>query len=105
MAAAFDDADRVVVTDVYAASEAPIPGISGQTIVDEMVAHGHRGVSYQPRLEWVHRDVGNMIDAGDLVLSLGAGNIHEQLSILAADLVILEKLDDIVGDDRRSAAL
>ena len=53
---AFDDADRVVVTDVYAASEAPIPGISGQTIVDEIVAHGHRGVSYQPRLEWVHCD-------------------------------------------------
>jgi UDP-N-acetylmuramate-alanine ligase len=45
-------------------------------------------VSYQPRFEWVHRDIGNMLDSGDLVLSLGAGNIHEQLSILAADLVI-----------------
>src|ERR1043166_7433949 len=33
----FDEADRVVVTDVYAASEPPMPGISGQTIVDEMV--------------------------------------------------------------------
>ncbi len=96
---AFDDADRVVVTDVYAASEAAIPGISGQTIADEIVAHGHGGVSYQPHLEWVHRDVGNMLDPGDLVLSLGAGNIHEQLSILAADLVIAEKLKEIVGED------
>ena len=95
---AFDDADRVVVTDVYAASEAPLPGISGQTIADELVAHGHGGVSYQPRLESVHRDVGNMLDPGDLVLSLGAGNIHEQLSILAADLVIAEKLKEIVGE-------
>jgi UDP-N-acetylmuramate--L-alanine ligase/UDP-N-acetylenolpyruvoylglucosamine reductase len=95
---AFDDADRVVVTDVYAASEAAIPGISGQTIADELVAHGHGGVSYQPRLESVHRDVGNMLDPGDLVLSLGAGNIHEQLSILAADLVIAEKLKEIVGE-------
>jgi UDP-N-acetylmuramate--alanine ligase len=93
----FDDADRVVVADVYAASEAPIPGISGKTIADEIVAHGHRGVSYQPRLEWVHRDIGNMIDSGDLVLSLGAGNIHEQLSILAADLVVAEKLKEIIG--------
>jgi len=96
---AFDDADRVVVTDVYPASEAPIPGISGETIADEIATHGHRGVSYQPRLEWVHRDVGNMLDSGDLVLSLGAGNIHEQLSVLAADLVIAEKLKAIVGEE------
>src|SRR5438876_10376399 len=95
---AFDDADRVVITDVYPASETPIPGISGQTIVDEIARHGHRCVNYQPRLEWVHRDVGNMLESGDLVVSLGAGNIHEQLSILAADLVIAEKLKAIVGE-------
>ena len=97
--AAFDDADKVVVTDVYAASEAPIPGITGQTIADAIKEHGHAGVWYQPRLQLVHRDIGNMIDKGDLVLSLGAGNIHEQLSILAADLVIAEKLKAIVGSE------
>src|SRR6266700_2973064 len=95
---AFDDADRVVVTDVYPASETPIPGISGQTIADEIARHGHRGVSYQPRFEWIHRDIGNMLDSGDLVLSLGAGNIHEQISLLAADLVIAEKLKAIISD-------
>jgi UDP-N-acetylmuramate--alanine ligase len=96
---AFDNAVRVVITDVYPASETPIPGISGRTIVDEIIRHGHRGVSYQPHLEWVHRDVGNMLESGDLVLSLGAGNIHEQLEILAADLVIAEKLKAIVGEE------
>jgi UDP-N-acetylmuramate--L-alanine ligase/UDP-N-acetylenolpyruvoylglucosamine reductase len=96
---AFDDADRVVITDIYAASETPIPGISGGTIADETMRRGHRGISYQPRLEWVHRDVGNMLEPGDLVLSLGAGNIHEQLEILAADLVIAEKLKAIVGEE------
>ncbi len=95
----FDDADYVVVTDVYPASEVPIPGISGATIADKIATHGHRGVSYQPRLEWVHRDVGNMLGSGDLVMSLGAGNIHEQLAILAADLVIAEELKAIVGGD------
>ena len=95
---AFDEADRVVVTDVYAASEMPIPGVSGELIAKAALAHGHRGVRYQPRLEWVHRDVGNMLEPGDLVLSLGAGNIHEQLAILAADLVIAEKLKQIVGE-------
>ncbi|MFL6527998.1 MAG: UDP-N-acetylmuramate dehydrogenase, partial [Chthoniobacterales bacterium] len=96
---AFDDALRVVVTDVYAASETPIPGISGRTIADEVEAHGHGGVSYQPRLDRVHRDIGNMLDSGDLVLSLGAGNVHEQLSALAADLVIAEKLKAVVGEE------
>ena len=96
---AFDQADRVVITDVYGSNEAPIPGVSGQMIADEIAANGHRGVSYQPRLEWVHRDVGNMLDSGDLVLSLGAGNIHEQLSNLAADLVVAEKIKEIVGEN------
>ena len=95
---AFDDADRVVVADVYPASEPPIPGVSGRTIADEITRHGHRGVTYQPRLERLHCDVGNMIDQGDVVLSLGAGNIHEQLAILAADLVIAEKLKELVGE-------
>jgi UDP-N-acetylmuramate--alanine ligase len=56
-------------------------------------------VSYQPRLDRLHCDVGNMISSGDLILSLGAGNIHEQLSILAADLVIAERLKAIVGEE------
>src|SRR5437762_7461857 len=96
---AFDDADRVMITDVYPASEPPIPGITGRTIVDEIVRHAHHGVTYQPHLQSVHRDVGNMLEAGDLVLSLGAGNIHEQLEILAADLVIAEKLKAIVSEE------
>ncbi|MDQ2658972.1 MAG: UDP-N-acetylmuramate--L-alanine ligase [Verrucomicrobiota bacterium] len=94
---AFDSSDRVFVADVYPASETRIPGISGQTIVDEMIAHGHRGAVYQPRLDRLHCDVGNVLEEGDLVLSLGAGNIHEQLSLLAADLVIVEQLREIVG--------
>ena len=96
---AFADADRVVVTDVYPASEAPIAGISGQTIADAISESGHLGVAYQPRLNFLHREVGNMLAAGDLVLSLGAGNIHEQLSLLATDLVVAEKLTAIVGDE------
>src|SRR4026209_485711 len=47
---AFNDADRVVITDVYPASESPIPGITGRSIVDEIVQRAHRGVTYQPRL-------------------------------------------------------
>src|SRR5437870_11639056 len=95
----FDEADRVVVTDVDPASEPPIPGISGQTIVDEMVKRGHRGASYQPRFERVHCDIGNALDVGDFVLSLGAGNIHGRLSMLAAGVVIAETLTAVVGEE------
>jgi UDP-N-acetylmuramate--alanine ligase len=95
---AFNDAHCVVVTDIYPASEPPIPDVSGQTIVDEIVKCGHRAASYQPRFERVHCDIGNALRGGDIVLSLGAGNIHEQLSILAADLVIAEKLQAIVDE-------
>ncbi len=94
---AFDDADHVVITDVYPASEPALPGISGQTIADAISQHGHRAVSYQPRLDRLHGDVGQMLLDGDLVLSLGAGNVHEQLARLAAELVIAEKLKEIVG--------
>ncbi|MEO8043916.1 MAG: UDP-N-acetylmuramate--L-alanine ligase [Spartobacteria bacterium] len=97
--AAFDDADQVVITDVYAASEAPLPGISGQTIADAISRHGHRAVSYQPRLDRLHGDLGRMLMEGDLILSLGAGNVHEQLARLAAELVIAERLKEIVGPE------
>ncbi|CAN5504556.1 hypothetical protein BH18VER2_BH18VER2_02480 [soil metagenome] len=95
--AAFDDADQVVITDVYAASETALPGVSGQTIADAITQHGHRAVSYQPRLDRLHCDLGRMLLEGDLVLSLGAGNVHEQLARLAAELVIAERLKEIVG--------
>ncbi|HEY3663065.1 MAG TPA: UDP-N-acetylmuramate--L-alanine ligase [Chthoniobacterales bacterium] len=97
--AAFDDADHVVITDVYAASEAALPGVSGQTISDAISRHGHRAVSYQPRLDRLHGDLGRMLMEGDLVLSLGAGNVHEQLAKLAAELVIAERLKEIVGPE------
>ena len=95
--AAFDDADHVFVTDIYAASEIALPGVTGQTVADAILAHGHRAVSYQPRLDRLHADMGRMLAEGDLVLSLGAGNVHEQLARLAAELVIAEKLREIVG--------
>ena len=77
----------------------PSPASAGQLIADELTAQGHRGVSLSAATGSVHSDVGNMLDPGDLVVSLGAGNIHEQLSLLAADLVIAEKLKEIVGEE------
>ncbi len=85
-------ADRVFVTDVYAASETPIEGISGQTIVDAIRDHGDIRANYLPNLATAHHAVGNALEPGDLLITLGAGNVHEVGAKIAADLKILEEM-------------
>jgi UDP-N-acetylmuramate--alanine ligase len=85
-------ADRIFITDVYAASEKPIDGISGQTLVDAVEKHGDIRVTYVPDLANAHHAVGNALEPGDLLITLGAGNVHEIGTKIAADLKILEEM-------------
>ncbi|MES2660365.1 MAG: UDP-N-acetylmuramate--L-alanine ligase [Verrucomicrobiota bacterium] len=85
-------ADLVFITDVYAASEKPIKGISGQTLVDAMKEHGDIPATYLPDLETAHHALGHALQPGDLLITLGAGNVHEAGTRLAADLKILEEM-------------
>ncbi|MEO5913935.1 MAG: UDP-N-acetylmuramate--L-alanine ligase [Luteolibacter sp.] len=85
-------ADMVFITDVYAASEKPIKGISGQTLVDAMKANGDIPVTYVPDLDTAHHAIGHALQAGDLLITLGAGNVHEAGTRIAADLKILEEM-------------
>jgi UDP-N-acetylmuramate--L-alanine ligase/UDP-N-acetylenolpyruvoylglucosamine reductase len=85
-------ADLVFVTDVYPASEPPIEGVSGQTIVDAMKEHGAIPASFLPDLGIAHHVVGNALQPGDLLITLGAGNVHEAGTRIAADLKILEEM-------------
>lgn len=72
---AFVQADRVIVTAVYAAGEAPIPDIDGAAVADALVRHGHPAVSYEPRLDRVANRLKELVLPGDLVITLGAGDI------------------------------
>jgi UDP-N-acetylenolpyruvoylglucosamine reductase len=94
---AFHDASEVWVSDIYAASEQPIEGVSGATVVEEMVREGHLGARYQPNRTQMLLEVGRSLQEGDCVLSLGAGNIHEQASFLARDIAVLEDLQKEMG--------
>lgn len=67
-------ADRVVVTDVYAAGEEPIPGVSGRLVADAVKAEGG-AVEYIPRRREVAGYLVPQLLAGDLVLTLGAGDV------------------------------
>ncbi len=94
---AFELADAVFVADIYAASEKPIPGISGQTIVDAAVAQGHKNIIHQPDIQRIHQNAGASIIDGDLILSLGAGNIHEAGARLVSDLITRDNLLAVMG--------
>jgi len=67
-------ADRVVVTDVFAAGEAPLPGVSGRLVAEAVQAAGGEA-AYVPRLNEVVDLVGPQLRSGDVVLLLGAGDV------------------------------
>jgi UDP-N-acetylmuramate--alanine ligase len=85
-------ADLVFITDIYPASEPPIPGVTGQTLVDAMKEHGDIPATFVPDLASAHHQVGNALEPGDLLITLGAGNVHEAGTRIAADLKILEEM-------------
>jgi UDP-N-acetylmuramate--alanine ligase len=73
---AFSEADILVLTDVYGAGEAPIPGVSGRLIVDAVRAQDQRlPVVYAPSWEELYQAVGSLLRPGDLCLTLGAGDL------------------------------
>jgi UDP-N-acetylmuramate--alanine ligase len=72
---AFYQSDVLVVTDIYAASEPPIPGIHAEKLATAIQEHGHGNVRYiSDNLDLVAMLMEEVLD-GDVVLTLGAGNI------------------------------
>ncbi len=75
---AFDDADTVTFMDVYPAGETPIPGVSGKTFLNVVLDHeGHPQAEYVPRRLDVPAHVAQLARPGDIVLTLGAGDVTE----------------------------
>jgi UDP-N-acetylmuramate--alanine ligase len=74
-ARSFYDADVVLLTDIYAASEDPIEGVSGQALAEETEKFGHRCARYIGGMEQGKQALLDVVQPGDLVLTLGAGNV------------------------------
>jgi UDP-N-acetylmuramate--alanine ligase len=75
-AGAFDGADVVVVTDVYAAGEPPLPGVTGRLVADAVAAApGAPEVLYVRSRGEVAAAVAELARPGDLVLTMGAGDL------------------------------
>lgn len=74
--AAFDAADTVTFMDVYSAGEAPVPGVTGKTFLQVVLDHeGHPSTYYVPRRIDVAPHMAQLAGEGDLVITMGAGDV------------------------------
>jgi UDP-N-acetylmuramate--alanine ligase len=74
-ATAFNDADLVVLSEIYPAGEDKIAGVEAALLVEAIRAHGHRDVRFAPDLEALPARLAPELCPGDLVVTLGAGSI------------------------------
>jgi len=71
----FFDADILIVTDIYPAREEPLPGVTGELVANAARALGHRQVVYIPDQEQVADYLHQIVREGDMVITMGAGDI------------------------------
>jgi UDP-N-acetylmuramate--alanine ligase len=74
---AFNDADVLFVTDVYAAGEEPIPEATGERLAEAVRACGHRDVTFVPSRSQLALALKARVQPGDLVITQGAGDINQ----------------------------
>ncbi len=74
---AFHQADELVLLDIYAASEQAIEGVNARTLLETIQSYGHRSAHYAANIEEGVDAVVRAADSGDLVLTLGAGNVSQ----------------------------
>lgn len=71
----FFNSDLVIVTDIYAAGETPIPKISGELVAASLRKYGHQDVIYIPNINDVKNYILGVAGASDFVITLGAGDV------------------------------
>jgi len=76
-ARAFHQADRVLVLDIYAASEKPIEGVTSEALVERMRQFGNRGAEYAGASDSGVEMIVQGVEPGDMILTLGAGSVSQ----------------------------
>jgi len=72
----FNQADFLIITPLYGAGEEPIPGVDSKALYQGIKNHGHRAVTYCDSTEDTISELLDQITPGDIVLTLGAGDVH-----------------------------
>ena len=75
-ARSFNNADTLMVMDIYAASEEPIEGVNAEALTEAIKRYGHRDAHYIGGLENAARIVRERVQPGDMVITLGAGTVY-----------------------------
>lgn len=82
----FYQSDVLFLTEIYAASEKPIAGVSGSELARQISAHGHHDLHFCPTMEKMLDELHSQVRPGDVVITLGAGNIWQTGEALLARL-------------------
>jgi len=72
---AFPDADRLIITDIYAASEAPIPGVSSENLAAAIMERGKREALYIADFDAIAEKLLALAQPGDVIITQGAGTV------------------------------
>jgi len=83
---AFEDCDELLLTDIYSAFEEPLAGVDGTMIFQAVKRHGKPPARYLENLETLAAALEEMVRPGDLVVTMGAGDIHTVASQLVETL-------------------
>ena len=76
-ATSFNYAEILIITEIFPAGEKPIEGINGYRLFEEIRKHGHKNVFYEKDLSKIPALLRKIIKPGDLILTMGAGNIYQ----------------------------
>lgn len=89
-ASAFNNADVLFVSDIYAASETPIDGVNAEVLTGRIKSYGHKNADYIGAIENAPAALREVVREGDLVITLGAGSVNrvgdQLLALLRGDV-------------------
>lgn len=72
---AFNEADILIITEIYPAGENPIAGVSGKALYKEILQFGHKNIYFEQDLKKIPSIVGKLVLQKDMIIVMGAGNI------------------------------
>jgi UDP-N-acetylmuramate--alanine ligase len=76
-ATSFNQADVLIVTEIYPAGETPIAGVTGRALFEEIEHFGHKNVLFEPKKEKIPSLLAKIAQKEDMIIILGAGNIYQ----------------------------